>query len=125
MTNAAVTHLPAQPDQRLNASARPLREARPAVDVYENNDELLMLADMPGASAESVNIRLENSLLTVQAQRAAQADSESPLQYHRAFKVPDSVDPEAITAQLKQGVLHVHLKKYEKAKPRTIAIRSS
>jgi HSP20 family protein len=120
----AVTNITAQPDQRPNQPTRPLREVRPAVDVYENTDELLMLADMPGASAESVSIRVENALLTLQAQRIAN-DGQATLQYYRAFQVPDSVDPEGISAELKQGVLHVQLKKHERAKPRVIPIRSS
>jgi HSP20 family molecular chaperone IbpA len=96
---------------------------QPRVDVYENADELLLLADMPGASAESVNIRYEDELLTLQAQRTAAADGPE-LRFQRAFQVPDTVDPEQISAELKQGVLHVHLRKTAKAKPRTIEIRS-
>jgi HSP20 family molecular chaperone IbpA len=125
MTNAAGTNLNPHEDQRLGSPARPTREVRPLVDVYENADELLMLADMPGASAESVKIRIENSLLTLQAQRAVYAGSETPLQYYRAFQVPDSVDPEAISAELKHGVLHVQMRKHERAKPRVIQIRGS
>jgi HSP20 family molecular chaperone IbpA len=51
-------------------SALSLPEFRPRVDVYENVDELLMLADMPGASAESVAVRLEGAELTMDAQRS-------------------------------------------------------
>lgn len=122
MTNAAVANITPHQDQRLSKPARPVRELRPAVDVYENADELLMRADMPGASAESVKIRIENSLLTLQAEREG---GEATLQYYRAFQVPDSVDPEGISAELKQGVLHVQLKKHERAKPRVIQIRST
>jgi HSP20 family protein len=117
-----VTNITPHEDQRLSQPARPVREVRPLVDVYENADELLMRADMPGASAESVKIRVENSLLTLQAQRES---ADSTLQYYRAFQVPDSVDPEGISAELKQGVLHVQLKKHERAKPRVIQIRSN
>ena len=117
MTNNA--NITTHQDKRLT------REVRPAVDIYENADELLMLADMPGANAESVKIRIENSLLTLQAQRNAAPGSDVSLQYYRAFQVPDSVDPEGISAQLKQGVLHVQLKKHERAKPRMIPIRSA
>jgi len=122
MTNAAVANITPHQDQRLSQPTRPVREVRPAVDVYENADELLMRADMPGADADSVKIRIENSLLTVQAQREG---SDATLQYYRAFQVPDSVDPEGISAELKQGVLHVQLKKHERAKPRVIQIRST
>ncbi|HTU57158.1 MAG TPA: Hsp20/alpha crystallin family protein [Polyangiales bacterium] len=122
MSNTAVANVTPQQDQRLSQPARPVRELRPAVDVYENADELLMRADMPGASADSVKIRIENSLLTLQAQREG---SEATLRYYRAFQVPDSVDPEGISAELKQGVLHVQLKKHERAKPRVIQIRGT
>lgn len=125
MPNTAVTNIDSHQDQRLSAPTRPTREVRPAVDVYENADELLMLVDMPGASAESVKIRIENSLLTLQARRAANDGAENVLQYFRAFQVPDLVDPEGISAELKQGVLHVQLKKHERAKPRTIQVRST
>jgi HSP20 family protein len=101
----------------------PAREVRPRVDIFENTDELLMLADMPGASSDSVSIRLENSLLVMQAQRNTVAAAN--VQYHRAFQVPETVDPDGISAELKNGVLHVHLRKYEKAKPRAIPIRAS
>lgn len=125
MTSTAVANTAPHQDQRLSQPTRPVREVRPAVDVYENADELLMRADMPGASADSVKIRIENSLLTLQAQRTAKDASEASLQYYRAFQVPDSVDPEGISAELKQGVLHVQLKKHERAKPRVIQIRST
>jgi HSP20 family protein len=100
----------------------PSREVRPRVDVYENSDEVLLLADMPGATPDSVNIRLESSLLSVQSQRAG-SDGQA-VRYHRAFQVPDTVDPEKISAELKNGVLQVHLRKSERAKPRNIAIRA-
>jgi HSP20 family molecular chaperone IbpA len=101
----------------------PVRVYQPRVDVYENAEELLLLADVPGASAESVNIRYEDELLTLQAQRTA---ANGPnLRYERAFHLPESVDPEQISAELKQGVLHLHLRKAERAKPRTIQIQSS
>jgi HSP20 family protein len=100
--------------------AQPERVLRPQVDIYENADELLLLADLPGASSESVDIRLEDGVLTLQADRSS-ADGRA-LRYRRAFHVPETVDPEKISAELKLGVLHLHLRKLEKAKPRTIAV---
>jgi HSP20 family molecular chaperone IbpA len=127
--NQASTQLTQQNDNKLanetlQAQVKtPVREVRPRVDIFENNDELLMLADMPGATSDSVGIRVENSLLIMQAQRTGTAAAN--VQYHRAFQVPDTVDPDGISAELKNGVLHVHLRKYEKAKPRAIPIRAS
>jgi HSP20 family protein len=70
-----------------------------------------------------VSVRYEDELLTLQAQRTA-ADGPN-LRFQRAFHVPDTVDPDQITAKLEQGVLHVHLRKAAKAKPRTIEVRSA
>lgn len=100
----------------------PVRELQPRVDVYENADELLLLADVPGATADSINVRYEDAELRLEAQRTA-ADGPK-LRYSRAFALPDTIDPDRITAELKHGVLHVHLGKVEKAKPRSIAIRT-
>jgi HSP20 family molecular chaperone IbpA len=100
----------------------PVRELRPDVDIYESADELLVVADVPGATSESVNIRFEESLLTLQADRSSPDGRRA--RYQRAFQVPDSVDPDKISARLDSGVLHVHLRKFEKAKPRTIAVNT-
>lgn len=124
MTEANLTQRNPKTDQSAAlAASTPIREIRPRVDVYENADELLMLADMPGATANSVGIRIENALLTMTADRTTASGQN--VRYHRAFQVPDSVDPEKVSAELKQGVLHVHLHKTERAKPRKIAIRSA
>jgi HSP20 family molecular chaperone IbpA len=96
-------------------------ERRPRVDIYENVDELLLLADMPGAKADSVAIHLDGPELTVQAERPW---GNGSLRYFRAFRVPDTIDPDGVSAELKQGVLHLHLKKLEAAKPRTIPVRA-
>ena len=123
MTEANLTQRNTKPESSAAlAASLPVRELRPRVDVYENADELLMLADMPGATASSVAIRIENSLLTLSADRTTAGGQN--VRYHRAFQVPDTIDPEKISAELKQGVLHVHLNKSERAKPRKIAIRS-
>jgi HSP20 family protein len=120
------TEVTKAPEERGAAQRQPLPaaavpERRPRVDVYENVDELLMIADMPGASAESVSIHLEGPELTMQAERPW---GNGTLRYFRAFRVPDTIDPDGVSAELKQGVLRVHLKKREAAKPRNISIRA-
>ena len=123
MTDANLTRNSSQDQNPALAASVPVREVRPRIDVYENSDELLMLADMPGATANSVAIRIDNALLTMNAERTSANGAR--IRYHRAFQVPDTVDPEKISAALKNGVLQVHLGKSERAKPRTIAIKSS
>jgi HSP20 family molecular chaperone IbpA len=120
MSDTATTPVQAS-EQQTPAPRGPMFELIPSVDSYENGEELLLLADVPGATAETVNVRIEDSVLTLQAQRAA-ANGRA-YRYRRAFQVPDSVDPERITAELKHGVLHVHLGKAERNKRRDIAVR--
>ena len=123
MTQPNVTTIARRNPENVAQTARMSREVTPRVDVYENADELLMLADMPGAQADSVQVRLEGGQLTLEAERALTKDAS--IRYLRMFRVPAMADPNGISAELKSGVLHVHLKKSEAAKPRSIPIRAS
>jgi HSP20 family molecular chaperone IbpA len=122
-TRANPTTITRRKAEDVAQNTRASREVTPRVDVYENADELLMLADMPGASADSVHVRLEGEQLTLEAERAL--TSQSSIRYLRMFRMPATIDPDGISAELQSGVLHVHLKKSEASKPRTIPIRSS
>jgi HSP20 family molecular chaperone IbpA len=107
---------------RAATMAKPIRDLTPSVDVLENDDELLLLADMPGASAESVAVQVEGGQIALEARRAMRGENT---RYRRVFQLPSIVDPEGISAELRHGVLHVHLKKSEQAKRRVISVRSS
>ena len=102
----------------------------PAVDVFEDKDELLILADMPGVAKESVAIHLEKGQLTIEAQRNEPSQGNllaaeyRPLDYRRAFLVPQGIDADKIVAELTQGVLRLHLPKAAALKPRQIAIKA-
>lgn len=102
--------------------AKPMRHVTPSVDVFENDDELLLLADMPGATAESVCVNVEGGQLTIEAQRNVHSES---LRYRRTFQLSNTIDTESISAELRDGLLELRLKKSEKAKRRTIPVRSS
>ena len=96
----------------------------PRVDIYENAEELLVLVDVPGAKADAIEMRLEHGELAVKAPRAAVRDNETS-QYERTFVVPKTVDGGRVSAELKQGVLEIHLPKREELKPRSIQVRAS
>jgi HSP20 family molecular chaperone IbpA len=123
MTRENVTTMTRRTPENVAQPTRMSREVTPRVDVFENADELLMLADMPGAAADSVHVRLEGGQLAIEAERAL--SPQASIRYLRMFRMPAVADPNAISAELKSGVLHVHLKKSEAAKPRTIPIRTS
>jgi HSP20 family protein len=93
----------------------------PRVDVLETENEFLVLADMPGVKPDDVDIRFEKGELTVHGRRPG-VQEYAATNYHRVFSVADSVSADKITADLKQGVLTVHLPKIEAVKPRRIAV---
>ena len=102
----------------------------PAVDVYENQDELLVIADVPGATREQMTLHLEKGQLTIEARRTETKEG-GPLaaeyrafDYRRTFLIPQGVDAEKIVADLRDGVLQVHLPKVAALRPRQIPIRS-
>lgn len=105
---------------------------RPAVDIVETGDELRVLADVPGASPESIDIDFERGVLTIHARiENRQPEGTSFLlreygigDYYRAFEVTENVSGERISAEYRDGVLVLRLPKAEKAKPRKIEVRS-
>lgn len=107
---------------------RPL--VAPLMDIYENNDELLLVADLPGISQEQVQIDLHKNRLTVAARRG-ELDARSPegeflrFDFHRSFIVPNGLDAERVTAELTNGVLRIHLPKQQQNRPRRIEVRTS
>ena len=104
----------------------------PAVDIFENEGSITVLADMPGVKPEDLNIDLRESVLTLSG-RVAQPEGphEAPVvreyqagTYYRQFTLAETIDQSRIDAKLSDGVLRVELPKVEKAKPRQITVRS-
>jgi HSP20 family protein len=111
---------------------RPLRVTVPDVDVFENADELLVVADVPGVRSESVDVRVEHDTLTIEARHDGPADASPALareyeevDYKRTFRIPAGIDAPNVHAEAKNGVVRVHLPKAAAAKPRKVAVRSS
>jgi HSP20 family molecular chaperone IbpA len=97
----------------------------PPVDVLENQDEILVVADLSGVSRDNLTIRLEESELSIRGEQADPGEGTGwqPVEFHRTFRVPGIVDPEGVSAELKNGVLTVQLRKREEAKPRQIEVK--
>jgi HSP20 family molecular chaperone IbpA len=100
----------------------------PAVDIYENEDEILLHADMPGVTKDHVSVHVDNGKLEISGTRKVEKKGASSweefgaVEYRRVFSVPQSIDVGKVNAELKEGVLRLHLPKAEAAKPRTIKI---
>jgi HSP20 family molecular chaperone IbpA len=99
------------------------RFVRPRVDVFESDAEYLLVADVPGAAKDTVDVRFEDGELAIEAPRGA--GGASGVLYRRAFALPDGVDADAIDASLANGVLSVRVPKAASRRARRIEIRSA
>jgi HSP20 family protein len=104
----------------------------PAVDIRETENELIVKADIPGMKFEDIDVRLENGTLTLRGERKFEEEKKeggwhrverSYGSFERVFTLPDSVNPEAVTADYKDGTLTVTLPKKEIAKPRQVKVQ--
>ena len=103
----------------------------PAVDIYENADELLIVADLPGVDGNDVTLHFEKGQLSIDARRRDVAEGTRlaaefrPFDFRRVFGVPQGINADKIAAEVNQGVLRVHLPKVEALRPRQIQVKSS
>ena len=105
----------------------------PAVDIFESDDRISLLADMPGVKAKDLKIDLRDNVLTLSGRVDASApDKESGVlceyesgTYFRQFTLSEMIDQAKIDAKLTDGVLRLELPKAERAKPRQIAVKLS
>ncbi|HEY9757632.1 MAG TPA: Hsp20/alpha crystallin family protein [Oculatellaceae cyanobacterium] len=104
----------------------------PAADIYETQDTIVVLADMPGVCDSAIDITLEKNVLTIQGFTPPQAEAglrllycESPEgNYRRVFLLSEEVDRDGIQATVKNGVLKLILPKSAKAKARKITVKA-
>lgn len=104
----------------------------PRVDIRENETELILVADMPGADESSVTIDLEGSELTIRGTFVPKAPDGYNLtyqeyasgDYERSFTLGDTIDRDHIKAVVRNGILRLTLPKAKAAQPRRIAVQS-
>jgi HSP20 family molecular chaperone IbpA len=104
----------------------------PAVDIFESEEEITLLADMPGVPSDGVTIDLQNDELKVMGEVEPRGfGNETSLvreyetgRFHRHFSLSDRIDQSRISASMKDGVLRLVLPKVEKAKPRKIEVKA-
>lgn len=113
-------------DQSLTAST-----FVPAVDIYEDEHNILLTAEVPGVEEKDLEISLENGVLTVSGERKMENEEKqdnfhrierSYGRFTRSFTLPPTVDENNVKAEFNNGVLKVTLAKREEAKPKQIRI---
>ncbi len=136
MTEVEARALEAKDKQEVTSPAEQTRAGlsfTPAVDIFETDKEITLLADMPGVKAKDLNIDLREDVLTLSGDVEAPegADERYILReyytgrYVRQFALSDAVDQARIDAELKDGVLRLVLPKAEKAVPRKIKVKAA
>ncbi len=103
----------------------------PSVDIFDDEDNIVLKAELPGVDKKDITIDLENRVLTIKGERSFE-DAEKKDNYYRrervfgtferAFTIPEDIDAEQIKASYKDGVLEVQVPKPEKKEPRKIEI---
>jgi HSP20 family protein len=135
MTESETRSLQAKEKKEVSTPAeltKPGLVFNPAVDIFETERELTLLADLPGVKAKDLKIDLKDNVLTLTA-------DETPLEgsgekdvfreyrtgsYYRQFSLSDTIDQSKIEAVIKDGILRLTLPKVEAATPRKIAVKA-
>jgi HSP20 family protein len=110
------------------------RAWNPSVDIFENDNEVVIKAELPGMSAKDIEVNLENNVLTLKGERRFEKEAKEE-NYHRvereygsfsrAFSLPTAVDGDKVAAEYKDGVLKIVLPKREETKPKPIKIAAA
>ena len=119
---------PTAPEQ-----TRPGAVYTPAVDIFETETSITLLADMPGVEAKDLKIDLRDNVLTLNGRvQPAEKPGESVVlqeyetgTFYREFVLSEAIDQTKIDAKLNDGVLRLELPKVEKARPRQITVKTA
>lgn len=103
----------------------------PVVDVYENDDAIVVQAELPGVDKDQIAVDVEGRTLTLKGERSGENEVKEDSYYRRervygrfqrSFALPAEVDPEAVKAEFKDGVLKIEVPKPEASKPKQITV---
>ena len=129
--NVQNTSAPANPATRREP---PQRHVVPPVDVFENENAITLLADLPGVPRDQLNLRVDGDTLVIEAS-ASTASTPADMQlvygelqcasYRRQFTLSRELDASRIEAQLRDGVLRLTIPKAEEARPRRIQVQAA
>jgi HSP20 family molecular chaperone IbpA len=121
---------PEQPAQQPKAAAAPGLTYQPNVDVCDCGAEVMLVTDMPGASAESMNVCFEDGVLSVHAKVPQRSLPGRQLvqeygigDYRRSFRLGEGFDASQISAEYRKGVLTIHVPRLAAVRPRKIEVR--
>ncbi len=106
----------------------------PAVDVKETDSEYLMEVELPGLTEKDVEVKLDNTLLTISSRKEEKKEEKKngyivrerrSSSFARSFVLPEGIDREKISAEFKNGILNLSFPKSPAAKPKLIEVKKS
>jgi HSP20 family protein len=105
----------------------------PALDVYEDKDNLIVKAELAGLKKEEIELSLHDNTLTISGERKERAEKEGEVsrserffgRFQRTVTLPKPVDANKVNARYKDGILTITLSKTEESKPRQIEVKTS
>jgi HSP20 family protein len=119
-------------NSRAMPAANEERNWAPAVDIREEQDRFLLIADIPGVKREDVEVTLEDGVLTIKGERKSE-NEETREGFHRKervhgvfmrqFTLPDTVNTDNINATVNDGVLEIGIPKQAKPEPKKISVK--
>jgi HSP20 family protein len=104
----------------------------PAVDIRENAENFVIVADIPGVDPKDIEVNMENGILSIKGERETEKKEEkegykrverSYGSFYRRFSMPETADPNKINAKSMNGVLEITIPKQEKEQPRKIEVQ--
>ena len=104
----------------------------PSVDIKEEANRFVILADLPGVDVKDIDITMQKGVLTIKGERSSESKEENEGfvrverargTFYRRFSLPDTADAEHIEAKGRNGVLEIVIPKHEKVQPRKIAVQ--
>ena len=125
-----------QPSYASNSSGPKISKKRssyqPRFDIWEGDEELILYGDLPGVNIDQLDIQFEQNTLTIHG-NVSEDDAPDEYVYReyglgdfkRTFTIGESINVGEISAELRHGVLSLHLPKSEKVKPRRIEVKAS
>jgi HSP20 family protein len=104
---------------------------RPVVDIYDSEKAIIINAELPGVTRDSITLDVKENILTLKGERKSDEEASKENYYRmercfgtfeRAFTLPSTVDPAKISANFKDGILKIEIPKPEEKKPKQISI---
>jgi HSP20 family protein len=117
---------------RAAADGESLWNWHPVVDIYDNENDIVIKAELPGVDKEQIAIDLQGNVLTLKGERSSENEvkeenfyrrERSYGRFERSFMLPIEADPETVKAEFKDGVLNIQVPKPEEKKPKKITVQ--